>query len=211
MKIFIPIKNNSQRVPRKNFRLLNDKPLYKVLLDKLIGYDVYIDTDSEEIIQGVEQYKNVTVYRRSKKLIGDTVSVCDLLECFIKKFDIKEPVCQVHVTSPFITSEIIKEAELKLNDGYDSIVSCNKIQTRFWRKEDYGYVPINHNPMKLEQTQDLPIYYEENSLFYILKPENFLLTKTRIGINPYFYPVEFPYNVDIDTEKDWEIVEALNK
>lgn len=211
MKIFIPIKNNSQRVPRKNFRLLNDKPLYKVLLDKLIGYDVYIDTDSEEIIQGVEQYKNVTVYRRSKKLIGDTVSVCDLLECFIKKFDIKEPVCQVHVTSPFITSEIIKEAELKLNDGYDSIVSCNKIQTRFWRKEDYGYVPINHNPMKLEQTQDLPIYYEENSLFYILKPENFLLTKTRIGINPYFYPVEFPYNVDIDTENDWEIVEALNK
>ena len=30
---FIPIKSNSSRVPSKNFRLLNGKPLYRHALD----------------------------------------------------------------------------------------------------------------------------------------------------------------------------------
>ena len=54
MKIFIPIKTNSQRVPKKNFRAFRGAPLYKFVLRKLSNFDVYVDTDSEEILGQIE-------------------------------------------------------------------------------------------------------------------------------------------------------------
>ena len=91
-------------------------------------------------------------------------------------------------------------------NNYDSVVSCNVHQVRFWRKERYGYCPVNHNPAKLEQTQDLPKYYEENSAFYIFKPEVLIRTGNRIGQNPFFYELKDPENLDIDTEEDWKLI-----
>ena len=41
--------------------------------------------------------------------------------------------------------------------------------------------------------------------------EMFKKTNTRIGFNPYFYSIGFPYNKDIDTEDDWNIVESIIK
>ena len=215
MKIFIPIKHNSQRVPRKNFRELNGVPLYKHTLYKLKDYSVYVDTDSDEIMDGINsdsELKNVNCYRRRENLIGDEVSVCDLISNFIDRYIFKDAhVCQIHVTSPFLTLLTLEAAYDRIKEGYDSVASCNEIHTRFWRKEEYGYSPINHNPMKLEQTQDLPTYYEENSNFYIFSSENFKKTKTRIGFNPYFYTTEFPENMDIDTEDDWKLAEIIGK
>ena len=49
-KIFITIKENSQRVKKKNFiRFKNNTPLFKVLIYKLNKFKIYIDTDSKKI------------------------------------------------------------------------------------------------------------------------------------------------------------------
>ena len=48
----IPIKKNSKRVKKKNFRIINGKKLYQYLLEKLryCNFDeIYIDSDSSEI------------------------------------------------------------------------------------------------------------------------------------------------------------------
>lgn len=214
MIIFIPIKEKSQRVPDKNFRKINGVELYKNLLYKICNHKVYIDTDSDLIIDNIrnDKYlKNVSVYKRKEQLRGHKVSVCDLIENFIiKKSMHNELICQVHVTSPFIKEKTLEDAFSKFSEGYDSIVSCNIYQNRLWRKEEYGYCPINHNPLRLEQTQDLPVYYEENSLFYMFQANNFLKTKSRIGNYPYFYACNFPENIDIDTEDDWNIVKTIS-
>jgi len=208
VNIFIPIKHNSQRVPRKNFRLLNGEPLYKHVLLKYVDFDVYVDTDSEEIYSELNsdiRFSNVSVFKRADHLIGDTVSVCDLIKNFILKFNIDKPIVQVHVTSPFLTATLLKKA-YKFMKKHDSVVSCNTYNSRFWRKEKYGFCPLNHNPIKLEQTQDLPTLYEENSAFYIFNPDVVMATGNRIGKNPYFYSINAPFNIDIDTEEDWNSV-----
>ena len=104
MKIFVPIKENSQRVCRKNFRKLDGVPLYIRLFEKLKDFDVYVDTDSDQIIDELTtRYNNITAYKRKKSLEGDAVSVCELINNFISKFKLKkEWICQVHVTSPFL-------------------------------------------------------------------------------------------------------------
>jgi len=207
MKIFIPIKHSSQRVPKKNFRNFNGEPLYKHSLLKYSEFEVYVDTDSEQIIYEINndnRFKNVTVYKRDDKLIGHEVSVCNLIKNFISKYDISCPLVQLHVTSPFLNPKIIKDA-YSLMSNHDSVVSCNLHNSRFWRKEKYGLCPVNHNPLKLEQTQDLPTLFEENSAFYIFNPDIIMKFNTRVGLNPYFYPINRPDNIDIDTEEDWEI------
>lgn len=208
MNIFIPIKHNSQRVPRKNFRLLHGEPLYKHVLLKYTDFNVYVDTDSEEIYSELKsdtRFSNVNVFKRPDHLIGDAVSVCDLIKNFILKFNIDEPIVQVHVTSPFLTAALLKKA-YKFMKKHDSVVSCNTYNSRFWRKEKYGFCPLNHNPIKLEQTQDLPTLYEENSAFYIFNPDVVMATGNRVGKNPYFYSINAPFNIDIDTEEDWDNV-----
>ena len=205
MIIFIPIKQNSQRVPRKNFRDFGGVPLYKHTLYKFVNHDVYVDTDSEEIKKGIDNdplLANIKCIDREKKLIGDRVSVCDLINNFIEKYHIEESIAQIHVTSPFLQLKTLEDAYSKMSK-YDSVVSCNVLQTRLWRKERYGYCPVNHNPMKLQQTQDLPTLYEENSAFYIFNP-GVIKLGNRVGKNPFFYPLTNPESLDIDSEEDFK-------
>ena len=213
MIIFIPIKENSQRVPRKNFRIFHNEPLYKHQLLKFKDFTIFVDTDSNEIIDNIKNDKrldHVTVYKRQNNLIGDNTPVNLLIKNFIEQFSINDIICQIHVTSPFLQSKTINNA-LDLLENYDSIMSVNKIQSRLWRKEKYGICPINHNPMKLEQTQDLPVYYEENSGFYMFYSDVFLSSDNRVGKNPYLYELKTPENLDIDTEEDWRIVNEYNR
>ena len=215
MNIFIPIKGNSQRVPKKNFKLIKGIPLYKHCLYKFAkDFKIYVDTDSDAIFDNIEKdpnLKNVTVFKRYKNLIGDTVSVCDLISNFIKKFNIQGNICQLHVTSPLLTLDTIINASKFFESGYDSIVSCDTVQTRIWRKEKYGYCPVAHNPTKLEQSQDLPKLYIENNAFFMFNSDLFLNTKTRVGNNPYFYEIQFPENIDIDTHLDIQTLNSLKE
>ena len=210
MIIFIPIKEHSERVPKKNFRLLNDIPLYLYQINKFRkDFKVYVDTDSDEIYTTLSNLDNVIVYKREINLIGDNISVNLLIKNLIMKYNINDYICQIHVTSPFLKVETIKN--INLNNNYDSYASADIIQSRIWKKENMGFIPINHNPMKLEKTQDLSKYYVENSGFYIFHTKTFLKYDNRIGINPQFIELSFPENVDIDNEKDWSLVLKLNK
>lgn len=204
--IFIPIKENSNRVPNKNFRMFGEKQLFEHTLDKLTDFNVYIDTDSSKLRDFVlDKYRNVQVQMRSKHLIGDEVSVCDIITDVIGNYDISGHLMQIHVTSPFLNTETLHEAfEIIENHDYDSVVACNVIQSRLWRYDNKILTPVNHNPVKLEQTQDLVKIYEENSGFYLIDVKSFLSANMRVGVNPYFYNLKFPQNLDIDIEDDWD-------
>tara|TARA_R110002020_G_scaffold29001_1_gene91793 strand:- start:13216 stop:13863 length:648 start_codon:yes stop_codon:yes gene_type:complete len=213
MKIFIPIKHLSQRVEGKNFRDFGGEPLFKHTLLKYVDDEVYVDTDSEKVIdliRGDHRLANVIVSKRKDELRGHEVSVCDLIQDFIKTNNIRTNIVQIHVTSPFLKRETILKAS-ELMDKHDSVVACNVYRSRFWREETYGYCPVNHNPTKMEQTQDLPPLYEENSAFYIFDPNVMLKTNSRVGINPYFYGIMTPENIDIDIESDWNHAVGLRE
>jgi len=211
--IFIPIKEKSQRVPRKNFRKLGDTELWKINVLKFSQGDipVYVDTDSNRILEECRDIPNVQAYRRKSHLLGHEISVNDLLAYFVHTFGAYETICQVHVTSPFLRLATVLNAFEWIEQGFDSVIGCNVHQARFWRLEDYGYCPVNHNPMRLEETQGLPKLYEENSSLYTFTANGFKRHGKRVGVYPYFLEVPFPECLDIDDESDWAKVVKLGE
>lgn len=206
--IFIPIKHQSERVPNKNFRTLNGLPIWEHCIKKLQKYKVFIDTDSNKIIQESKKYNYVTCYKRSDSLLGHHISVVNIIKNFISKFNIKNPICQVHVTSPFLdTKHIDNSFDVLKNTNKDSVFSVTKIQKRFWYKDNN---PINHNPKVLLPTQQLEPWFEENSYLYTFWPDVIKNNNNRISQKPHMMEIEYPYNLDIDTEDDWKLIKSIH-
>ena len=58
IKFFIIIKKKSQRIKSKNFLKIKNLELYKYLLNELKGEKVFVDTDSNKIIdEAKKMYK----------------------------------------------------------------------------------------------------------------------------------------------------------
>ena len=74
--LHIPAREGSKRVPRKNMRLMNGKPMIaytiEAALHSKITENCYVNTDSEEIIEFVKSaYPKMKIYLRDKELCND--------------------------------------------------------------------------------------------------------------------------------------------
>jgi len=218
MKVFVPVKTQSERVPGKNFRELGGVPLWRRCLLKFASWSVYVDTDSRRLIERIRcdpALRHVTPIERRPELRGGAVSVNRLIEDFLDRGvpDYRGPVAQVHVTHPFFEPQTIGLAARILDDAdYDSVVGCNVLQSRLWRCTAAGYRPVNHDPAELLPTQRLERWFEDNSTFYLFTPASFRVAGgNRVGNYPYFYRVPWPQSLDIDTEDQWRTAALLDR
>ena len=66
----LPIKEHSERVPSKNFKILKNKPLYKWILDTLLDVScidkIIVNTDSEQLIEQLTDQERIQVRKRKK-------------------------------------------------------------------------------------------------------------------------------------------------
>jgi CMP-N-acetylneuraminic acid synthetase len=211
----VPMRHHSQRVPGKNYRLLQGKPLYQHILDTLLKVpeldQIVVDTDSPEIIEGVQaKYPQITVINRPQALRADTVSMNEILlhDTSQVKADL---YLQTHSTNPLLKAATISRAIQTLKNtfpGYDSLFSVTRVQSRLY--DELGRA-INHNPAVLIQTQDLPPVYEENSCLYLFTRETLLQRRHRIGERPYLFEIDRDEAWDIDEEVDFKLVELILK
>lgn len=217
MKItaIIPIKDHSSRVPGKNYRLLNGKPLYWYILDTLSNCpfvdQIVVDTDSDRIKTGItKHYPHVIIYERPTELCGDHVSTNKLLLNVVKTLDLdSELFIHTHTTNPLLKSNTITEAiktYLYKKDKYDSLFTVNKWQTRLYNNDGSA---VNHDPENLIPTQELTPLYEENSVFYLVPRETLFKLGRRIGNKPLLFEINRLEAQDIDWEHDFELTEHI--
>ncbi len=211
----VPMKGHSQRVAGKNYRNFNGKPLFFWIIETLLQCpsinSVYIDTDSS-VIKEKALYRfgdSIRIIDRPQHLLGDRVPMNDILLYDVSEVD-ADYYFQTHSTNPLLKKETIERAiELFLSSNkYDSLFSVTRIQSRLW---DGNLRPVNHNPDRLEQTQDLPPIFEENSNIYIFTKDVISRRKNRIGNNPLMFEIPKCEAVDIDDEDDFCIAESLAK
>lgn len=211
----LPMKANSERVKGKNFRDFCGKPLFRWILDTLLAVEeideVVINTDARRILaqNGLADSERVKIRDRKPEICGDYVSMNLVIKDDIENID-ADTYVMTHVTNPLLAPDTISSAlhqfhRTRATGEADSLMTVNKVQTRFYRADGSA---VNHDPDNLIPTQELEPWFEENSNLYIFDRASFAKTSARIGSKPILFEMNRLEAVDIDTPEDWEFAVA---
>ena len=208
----VPMRHQSERVPGKNYRDFNGKPLYHWVVETLLNSglvdEILIDTDSPHIIEDAAQFERVTTIARPEHLLGGDTPMNDVLLHDVSQIE-ADWYLQTHSTNPLLRATTVAaaiDALLGSLDAHDSLFSVTALQTRLYWPDGSA---INHDPAVLLRTQDLPPVLEENSCLYLFTRETLEQRGNRIGERPLLFEIEAEEATDIDVELDFRVAEAL--
>jgi CMP-N-acetylneuraminic acid synthetase len=207
----VPMKGHSERVPNKNLRAFNGRPLCHWVLNTLRATpevdEIVVDTDSAEIAEEARSF-DATVLDRPEELRGDRVSMNDIIRHDVAHSE-ADLYLQTHCTNPLLRPETVSAAVEAFEErDCDSLFSVTPLQTRLW---DGDCAPINHERDELKRTQDLEPVYEENSNIYLFTEESLARRENRIGDDPAMFAMDALEAIDIDELVDFRIAEMLHR
>ena len=210
MKIvaFVPMKLNSQRVKNKNIKEFdNGKPLCTYILNTLKSVsnidEIYVYCSDEKVKKYLPE--GIKFLKRSEKLDGQTVKINEVLKSFANDVEADYYVL-THTTAPFISKETIeKGVEIIKEKKHDSVFTVSRIQEFMWKDNK----PFNYDLNAIPRTQDLNPLFAETCGLYIYSRDLILQKNRRIGNNPYLLEVSKIEALDIDTEEDFFISNAV--
>lgn len=217
LKIIIPARKGSKRLPNKHFRELNGIPLYRYtfdyLVDKVKANNVWLNSDDDKLIFLAKEYGFNTL-KRPENISGDYSKSIDFIKFQKKYFNENKinfkDIALIQLTNPFRPNNLINDAyEKYLISNRQSLTSFSLLKKKIGLIELDKYTPFNHIPGT--RSQDLNKTYFENGLIYII-------SSTAIEQNKIITPDTYPYIInshygviDIDNEIDLKIAEEFLK
>lgn len=220
-KTFLAIilaRGGSKRLPNKNIKTLNGKPLISYTIEAALASsyidNIIVSSDSEEILNIVKQH-SVQTLKRPDSLATDTSSSIDATIHAINSVHHYDYILLLQPTSPLRSAQHIDEAiELLYTKQADAIVSvCEMEHSPLWANT----LPKNNSmkrfissEIKNKRSQDLEKYYRINGAIYICKTDILLTEKTfLIDNNCFAYKMSRNSSIDIDEAIDFTLAEAL--
>lgn len=205
----MPIKLNNERLPGKNTKLLNGKPLLQYELENLLETErldsVNVFCSDARICEYLP--RNVNFVKRPDVLDLPTSNFTQIFESFQKIID-ADIYVYAHATAPFVSIATMSQCIDAVTSGkYDSSFCAVKIQDFFWKDG----VPLNFDATNVPRSQDIEPVYRETSGVYVFKKEVFERYHRRIGKNPFIKEVSAKEAVDINTSDDFKMAEILSK
>ncbi len=212
--VVIPARGASKRIPRKNIRLLADKPLisYAIDLAKSSAYvdDVVVSTEDSEIGLVADKF-GASVINRSKDLAGDRIPLDPVIfDATVQKekqaFDEYDIVITIQPTSPFLKTETLDKAIEKFEDfDVDTVISVVDDRGLNWgyNESENRYYPLfneRHN------SQYLPKNFRETGGIFATR-RRFITANSRLGDNIDLIELSREESIDIDTYEDWWVAE----
>ena len=218
----ITARGGSKRIPRKNIKEFNGKPIMTYSIDAALGSGVFdkvmVSTEDEEIASIAKEYGAEVPFYRSDKTAGDFATTDDVLREVLaeyrargEEFDIA--AC-IYPTAPFITPERLKNAvESLANSDADSLIPVVRFSYPPQRAMEIQDGALIFRQMEYmdARSQDLTPHYHDVGQFYIFKTESFL-QKGRIMAGK-MLPIELSEIEvqDIDNQVDWQLAELKYK
>ena len=212
--VVIPARGGSKGIPRKNIRLLDNKPLisYSIGIAKSSEYvdDIVVTTDDSEIALLSEKF-GASVIRRSEELSGDEVPLDPVIyDALVKKeklaLDEYDIVITLQPTSPLLKPSTLDKAIEKFEDfGVDSVLSVVDDRHLSWGYDENNdrYFP---NYIERKNRQYLPKDFRETGAILATRRQ-FVNEMSRLGTNLDLIEVSREESVDIDNYEDWWIAE----
>lgn len=212
--VVIPARGGSKGIPRKNLRLLHNKPLisYSIETAKSSQYvdDVVVTTDDSQIALIAEKF-GASVVRRSEELSTDEVLLDPVVhDAMIQKeklaLDEYDIVITLQPTSPLIKTETLDACIEKFEDfSLDSVISVVDDRHLSWGYDENNdrYFP---NYIERLRKEDLPKSFRETGAILATR-RSFVHEDSRLGTNIDIVEVSREENVNIETYEDWWMAE----
>ena len=212
--VVIPARGGSKGIPRKNIRLLNNRPLisYAIGVARSSQYvdDVVVTTDDSEITLIAEKF-GASVVRRSSELASDEIPLDPVVyNAMIQKeklaFDEYDIVITLQPTSPLLKTQTLDKAIEKFEDfSVDSVISVVDDRHLKWGYDDDNqrYFPLY---MQRVNRQYLPKSFRETGAILATR-RAFVNETSRLGENISIIEVSREESIDIDTYEDWWLAE----
>ena len=213
--VYVPARMGSQRVPNKNIRLINGKPLIAWAIEaaKASGefQEIYLNTDGD-ILRSVARDYGINFYKRNDYLASAAAVNDEWTLDFIENVQ-ADTVVQLLPTSPLITPEEIQDFVKTMIDGkYDTLVSVVNHQiacvyqgkavnfsTMEKHKSSQGMVPVQSYASVL-MAWDTKKYLEHHKKYGFA----YHGADGKIG----YYVVKGLTTIDIDHEEDFRMAEV---
>ena len=219
----IPARGGSKSCPRKNIKLLNDKPLIYYTINeakksKYLGR-LIVSTEDSEIAEIARQYEAEVIGRPVELAQDDTPSlpVYQHVIRYLEEVEDFYPniIVVLQPTSPCRVVENIDGAiEKFLGAGCDSVVSVCEVQHPphwMYSLECDRLKPIIEGGEKVTRRQDAPKTYRLNGAVYVIH-RDVIMEQNRVMGNdtrPFIMPLES--SIDLDTDLDFRLAELLVK
>ena len=219
----IPARGGSKRIPRKNIKEFNGKPIIAYSIEAALKSNcfsqVIVSTDDDEISEVAKKYGALVPFVRPDELSNDYAGTISVIKHAIEWMEINnkniENVCCLYPTAPFVQSQIISKAFKKFQDlNADYCFSLTSFPFPIQRaiKIDQNDKIDMFNPDQFSsRSQDLEDAFHDAGQFYWGKAQAF---KDEV---PLFSEVSIPYMLprylvqDIDTNEDWIRAEVMYK
>ncbi|ANQ50239.1 pseudaminic acid cytidylyltransferase [Flammeovirga sp. MY04] len=214
----IPARGGSKRIPKKNIKLFNGKPIIsysiKLALESGLFDEVMVSTDDPEIKRISLEYGAKVPFLRSKENSNDYAGIADVIEevtsHYINLYGNIGHVCCIFATAPLLTVEDLKKGyDLLLTGNFDSIRPLAKFSYPIQRAQSMdhnGFVEFIDQANIKTRSQDLEEMYHDSGSFYWVKKGSKLSSIRRGGFELPQMKVQ-----DIDTMDDWILAELKHK
>lgn len=217
----ITARGGSKRIPRKNIKNFNGKPIIAYSIEAAINSglfnEVMVSTDDDEIAEIAKFYGAKVPFMRSKETANDFASTADVLYEVMNEYGKLgysfETMCCIYPTAPFVTPEKLRKGYSLLEKGIDEVlpvVAFSFPPQRCIVIED-DIAKMKWPEHKLTRSQDLEKWYHDCGQFYFLNTSSFMQQKSIMMEKTVPMIVSELEVQDIDNVEDWKLAEIKYK
>lgn len=219
MLAYIPARGGSQRIPRKNIRPLDGKPIMAHVIEQVQKLpfitDIFVSTDDVEIKDVAESFGAQCCALRDPRLSNSKAGFIDLIKEDLPRFCQEvgsDEVLFCLATAALVPAEIYSSAYEEYKTSLpDILMSCEAYPEPIWwalqQKEDSYWHPMFPDKV-LINSQDLPKTLTDSGLFYIFNQKNMSrFSSHKIVEKLQAFEVPYQYRCDVNDDEDWERLE----
>ena len=216
----IPARGGSTRIPRKNSRDFNGRPMISWPLEACKALDTIsqrvVSTDDDELARLARDSGATLVIARPAELATDTAGTAPVIKHAIDELGVDDDtlVMCLYPTAT-LTPHLVSEAlELAREHPDKFVVSVGRHRSpheRSLERLEGDLMSLASTDHLLTRTQDLPQRYFDAGKLYVARASVWKARETMMD-KP-FVPFYLPdwAAVDIDEPDDWPIAEALHR
>lgn len=222
----IPARGGSKGIPRKNVRLLRDKPLLQYTAESALAASrlarTVLTTDDPQIAEIGRRCGLDVPFLRPPELAADDTPTLPVVRHALEWLDAQgdryDAICILQPTSPLRRAGLIDACIAMLEEtGADSVVTVLPVPPEHnphwvFVEDADGFLRLSTGEqVPIARRQDLPAAFHREGSVYVTRRdivvgENAILGRRLLG-----FPVDPAQSVNLDDPADWQRAEGLLK